>query len=631
MTILERIESPADLKKLSKPQLVTLAGELRSFILEKLSPIGGHLASSLGVVELTIALHYIFSTPEDRIIWDVGHQSYPHKILTGRRDKFATIRQQGGLSGFPKRCESPHDAFGTGHSSTSISAALGMAVGRDLGKRSNKVVAVIGDGSMTSGMAFEGLNHAGHEKKDLVVILNDNDMSISPNVGALSSYLSRLLTGEFYSKVRREVEDALETLPLGDKMKKLAKKIEEHAKGFITPGMLFEELGFNYVGPIDGHNMDHLLVALGNISKFNEPTLVHVVTRKGKGFEPAEDEPTSFHGVGPFNLQNGESSKASGATPSYTSVFGKTLVELAEKDDRLIAITAAMPEGTGLTGFADKFPSRFYDVGIAEEHAVTFAAGLATEGWRPVVAIYSTFLQRSYDQIIHDVALQNLPVIFALDRAGLVGADGPTHHGVFDLSFLRHIPNLCLMVPSDENELRNALATAVACDGPAALRYPRGAGVGVELDSEISAWPLGKGRIVFGDAEGEGRVVVFSAGTVLESVLDAAQVVSDSGISITVFDARFVKPLDEAAIVALAKDAAAIVTVEENALMGGFGAAVLETLSDSGVKMPAVKRLGLPDSFVGHGTQAQLRRDLGLDSGSIADTIKAHYEAVRAP
>ncbi len=629
MSILERIDSPADLKELGKPQLETLAGEIREFILEKLSPIGGHLASSLGVVELTIALHYVFNSPEDHIIWDVGHQSYPHKILTGRRDEFSTIRQKGGLSGFPKRCESPHDAFGTGHSSTSISAAMGLAVGRDLAKRSNKVVAVIGDGSMTSGMAFEGLNHAGHEKRDLVVILNDNEMSISPNVGALSSYLSRLLTGQFYSKMRREIEDALVTLPLGDKMKKLAKKIEEHVKGFITDGLFFEELGFNYVGPIDGHNMDHLLTALGNISKFTEPTLVHVVTRKGKGFEPAEDKPTSFHGVGPFNRENGQVCSATGGAPSYTSVFGKTLIELAEKDDRIIAITAAMREGTGLVAFSEKFPKRFFDVGIAEEHAVTFAAGLATEGWLPVVAIYSTFLQRSYDQIIHDVALQNLPVIFALDRSGLVGADGPTHHGAFDISFLRHIPNLCLLTPSDENELRNALATAVACKGPVALRYPRGSGTGVELDASATPWPMGKGRVVFGENADKNAVVVFSAGTVLGCVVEAAKLVSDKGVPVTVFDARFIKPLDSAAIQSLAKNAAAIMTVEENALMGGFGAAVLEALTDAGVTLPPIKRLGLPDDFVGHATQAQLREELGLDSASIAASIETLYRTVK--
>jgi 1-deoxy-D-xylulose-5-phosphate synthase len=629
MSILERIDSPADLKKLGKPQLETLAGEIREFILEKLSPIGGHLASSLGVVELTIALHYVFNSPEDHIIWDVGHQSYPHKILTGRRDEFSTIRQKGGLSGFPKRCESPHDAFGTGHSSTSISAAMGLAVGRDLAKRSNKVVAVIGDGSMTSGMAFEGLNHAGHEKRDLVVILNDNEMSISPNVGALSSYLSRLLTGQFYSKMRREIEDALGSLPLGDKMKKLAKKIEEHVKGFITDGLFFEELGFNYVGPIDGHNMDHLLTALGNISKFTEPTLVHVVTRKGKGFEPAEDKPTSFHGVGPFNRENGQVCSATGGAPSYTSVFGKTLIELAEKDDRIIAITAAMREGTGLVAFSEKFPKRFFDVGIAEEHAVTFAAGLATEGWLPVVAIYSTFLQRSYDQIIHDVALQNLPVIFALDRSGLVGADGPTHHGAFDISFLRHIPNLCLLTPSDENELRNALATAVACKGPVALRYPRGSGTGVELDASATPWPMGKGRVVFGENADKNAVVVFSAGTVLGCVVEAAKLVSAKGVPVTVFDARFIKPLDSAAIQRLAKNAAAIMTVEENALMGGFGAAVLEALTDAGVTLPPIKRLGLPDEFVGHATQTQLREELGLDSASIAVAIETLYRTVK--
>ncbi|MBI5440238.1 MAG: 1-deoxy-D-xylulose-5-phosphate synthase, partial [Deltaproteobacteria bacterium] len=472
--LLGRVSGPGDLKGLSKEELEAVATEIRAFILEKLSPVGGHLASSLGVVELTVALHAVFDSPRDRIIWDVGHQSYPHKILTGRRDSFGTIRQRGGLSGFPKRCESPHDAFGTGHSSTSISAGLGLAAARDFSGADHKVICVIGDGSLTAGLAFEGLNHAGHLDRDLIVVLNDNEMSISPNVGALSSYLSRILTGDLYSRFRKDVEEFLRAIPsFGGAMARLAKRVEEHIKGFISPGMLFEELGFTYVGPIDGHNLGHLISAFQNVRKFRKPVLVHAVTQKGRGFAPAEESPTAFHGIGPFDPCNGACADAPAESPkpkvpSYTDVFGRTLVRLAESDPRILAITAAMPEGTGLDVFRDRFRQRFFDVGIAEQHAVTFAAGLAAEGWIPVVAIYSTFLQRGYDQILHDVALQELPVVFALDRAGLVGADGPTHHGAFDLSYLRHIPGLVVMAPSDEEELQHALATAVSLKKPVA-------------------------------------------------------------------------------------------------------------------------------------------------------------------
>lgn len=621
MGILEKIGSPADLKKLGKQELEELARELRGFIVEKISPVGGHLASSLGVVELTIALHTVFNTPEDKIIWDVGHQSYPHKILTGRRDRFPSIRQKGGLSGFPKRNESPHDAFDTGHASTSISAAMGMAVGRDLKNRKNKVIAVIGDGSMNSGMAFEGLNHAGHDKRDLIVVLNDNEMSISPNVGALSSYLSRALTGDTYSKLRNDIKDMLRSMPMGESVAQLAKKVEEHAKGFISDGMLFEELGFNYVGPIDGHNIEHLLTSLRNVAKFNKPVLVHVVTKKGKGFAPAEDRPSEFHGVGPFNVCDGSSVKPCGIKPppSYTAVFSETLVKLAEKDPRIVAITAAMPEGTGLDKFAAKFPDRFFDVGIAEEHAVTFAAGLACEGIKPVVAIYSTFMQRAYDQIIHDVALQKLPVVFALDRAGLVGADGPTHHGVFDLSYMRSIPNMTVLAPSDENELAHALLTALCAGGPASVRYPRGTGTGAARDEEPKLLPVGKGRVVFGEGE-KGDVVVFSAGTLLAEALKAAKGAADEGVSVTVFDARFVKPLDAEAITALATLSTGILTVEENALAGGFGSAVVELMADRGIARP-VFRVGLPDSFVEHGTQGELRAETGLDAPAMLAAI----------
>lgn len=624
MSILERIEGPKDIKGLGRHEMELLASELRQFIIEGISPTGGHLASSLGVVELTIAIHAVFNSPEDRIIFDVGHQSYVHKILTGRRDRFHTIRKRGGLSGFPKRSESPHDAFGTGHASTSISAAMGMAAGRDIKNHKNKVVAVIGDGSMNSGMAFEGLNHAGHEGRDLVVILNDNEMSISPNVGALSSYLSRVLTGDFYSRLRKDVQELLKAVPLGTSMSKLAKKMEEHAKGFITEGMLFEELGFNYVGPIDGHNLDHLIEALKNIQKFEKPVLVHVYTKKGKGFDPAETDPSRYHGVGPFNPEDGTSIKTEGVRPppSYTSVFSENLIKEADHDPRIVAITAAMPEGTGLDKFKERFPERFFDVGITEEHAVTFAAGLACEGLKPVVAIYSTFLQRGYDQIIHDVALQKLPVVFALDRAGLVGADGPTHHGAFDLSYLRHIPGLTVMAPSDEAELGKALRAALACDGPAALRYPRGQGVGTGPGSEADPWEHGKGRVVYGDGKETG-IVVLAAGTVTYDCLSAAKNAAEKGVSVTVFDARFVKPLDGKTIAELAGKASGIITVEENALPGGFGSAVLEFLSESGITGKKVVRLGLPDAFVEHGTQAELKASLGIDADGILRAILA--------
>ncbi len=620
--VLPRINGPEDLKALDRRELEQLAAEIRAYILEKLSPVGGHLASSLGVVELTVAIHRVFDSPRDRIIWDVGHQCYAHKILTGRREAFSTIRRKGGLSGFPKRSESPHDAFGTGHSSTSISAGLGMAVARDLDGRENKVVCVIGDGSMTAGLAFEGLNHAGHLDRDLVVVLNDNEMSISPNVGALSSYLSRILTGDLYSRLRKDVEEFLRAIPsVGDTMARLAKRVEEHVKGFFSPGMLFEELGFTYVGPIDGHNIGHLVAAFENVRKFRKPVLVHVVTRKGKGFPPAERSPTAFHGVGPFDPADGTSVAGGGGPPTYTSVFRDTLIELAERNPRIVAITAAMPEGTGLDRFRERFPERFFDVGIAEQHAVTFAAGLAAEGWRPVVAIYSTFLQRAYDQIVHDVALQNLPVVFALDRAGLVGADGPTHHGAFDLSYLRHIPNMTVLAPADEDELRHALATALDLPGPCAIRYPRGRAEGVALSGTPTPLPLGRGRVVSGDPSAPG-VAVLAAGTVLGAARRAVETAHSEGIQALLFDARYVKPLDREAILGLAERAQALVLVEENALAGGFGSAVLELLADHGMRTPPVRRLGLPDRFVEHGTQEELRAQVGLDAEAILRAVR---------
>jgi len=629
--LLDRINGPEDLKSLSRAELEALAGEVRAFILKTLSPLGGHLASSLGVVELTVALHAVFDSPADRIIWDVGHQSYPHKILTGRREAFGTIRQKGGLSGFPRRSESPHDAFGTGHSSTSISAGLGMAVARDLAGGDHKVVCVIGDGSMTAGLAFEGLNQAGHLNRDLVVVLNDNEMSISPNVGALSSYLSRILTGNLYTRFRKDAEEVLRSIPsFGGTMARLAKRFEEHVKGFFSPGMLFEELGFTYAGPIDGHDIGHLVAAFQNVRKFRKPVLVHVVTRKGKGFPPAEQHPTAFHGVGPFDPANGECASLGAGGATYTEVFRDTLLRLAESNPRIIAITAAMPEGTGLDLFQQRFPERFFDVGIAEQHAVTFAAGLAAEGWIPVVTIYSTFLQRAYDQIVHDVALQGLPVVFALDRAGLVGSDGATHHGAFDLSYLRHVPNMVLMAPSDENELQHSLATLVALGKPAALRYPRGCATGTSLDSDPRILPLGEGRLVAGDPNRPG-VLVACAGTVLGAALEAAAAARQEDTQTSVFDCRYVKPLDEAALLRLSSRAQGLVTVEENALAGGFGAAVVECLADAGVCSVPVRRVGLPDRFVEHGSQTELRRDVGLDPDGILQAIRDVAARARMP
>ncbi|GAB4260504.1 MAG: 1-deoxy-D-xylulose-5-phosphate synthase [Deferrisomatales bacterium] len=621
-SLLERIDGPQDLKALSREELEGLAGEIRRFIVDKLSPVGGHLASSLGVVELTLALHSVFDSPRDRIIWDVGHQSYAHKILTGRREAFHTIRQREGLSGFPKRAESAHDAFGTGHSSTSISAGLGMAVARDLDGKDHKVVCVIGDGSMTAGLAFEGLNQAGHLDRDLVVVLNDNEMSISPNVGALSSYLSRILTGDLYSRFRKDVTEFLRSIPsFGGAVARVVKKLEEHAKGLISPGMLFEELGFTYVGPLDGHNLGHLIPAFQNVKKFRKPVLVHVVTQKGKGFSPAEAAPTRFHGVGPFDPGDGTCVVDGKAAPSYTAVFRDALIRLAEQDPRIVAITAAMPEGTGLDRFRERFPERFFDVGIAEQHAVTFAAGLAAEGWIPVVAIYSTFLQRAYDQVVHDVALQNLPVVFAMDRAGLVGADGPTHHGAFDIAYLRHVPNLVLLAPADEEELRHAVATAVRLGRPVGVRYPRGCGTGMALTEGFRELPVGKGRLVFGDADEPG-IAVLSVGTALGAAVEGARRAADEGIQAAVFDARYVKPLDREALVALCSRARAVVTVEEHALAGGFGSSVLECLSDAGVLVPPMRRLGLPDRFVEHGSQADLRAALGLDARGVLEAIR---------
>jgi len=617
--LLTQIKSPVELKQLDKNQLSQLAEELREQIVSTVATTGGHLGSSLGVVELTIALHRVFDSPNDQIIWDVGHQAYAHKLLTGRQDQFETLRQLNGISGFPKRKESKHDAFGVGHSSTSISAALGMAAGRDIVGEDNKVIAVIGDGSLTAGMAFEGLNHAGHLKQKLVVILNDNEMSISQNVGALSSFMSRKMTSESFIRFKKETENILSYVPgIGRDLVNLAKRAEESLKSFMTPGMLFEGFGFDYFGPIDGHNIEELTETLHNVAQIKGPVLLHVITQKGKGYEPAEQNPPKFHGIGPFNAETGEVKGGKPDTaPSYTKVFGDTLVDLAREDERIVAITAAMAEGTGLNKFSEIFPERFFDVGIAEQHAVTFAAGLACRGLRPVVTIYSTFMQRAYDQVLHDVCLQNLPVTFALDRAGLVGADGPTHHGVFDLSFLRHVPNLNFAVPRNEVELQRLMKTASLAEGPFAYRYPRGNGVGLPLLDNIEPVQIGQGELLRKGNDG----LVIAVGIMVNEALAAADQLVDQGINIAVIDARFVKPLDSDLIIAQAEKNPFVVTAEENSLQGGFGTSVLELLSDTGLTMP-VLRLGIPDHFVGQGTQAELRTQLGLDAKGIMKKVK---------
>jgi 1-deoxy-D-xylulose-5-phosphate synthase len=597
-------------------QLELLAAEIRDEILRVVSRNGGHLASNLGVVELTLALHHVFKMPDDKILWDVGHQAYTHKLITGRKDRFDTLRKKDGISGFPKREESPYDLFDVGHSGTSISAALGIAEAVRHHGENGKVVAVIGDGSITAGIALEGLNQGGELGERLVVVLNDNEMSIAPNVGAMSSYLSRTLTGHFVKRVKKETESFLNKIPkLGESFLQVAKRAEESFKTLIYPGMVFEELGYEYIGPIKGHRLDRLVEALGNARRIEGPVLVHVGTEKGKGYPPAEENPTMFHGIGSFDLETGKPQVKKGP-PSYTAVFSEAVVEAARRDDRIIAITAAMPEGTGLDHFAAEFPERFYDVGIAEQYAVTFAAGLATRGLRPVVAIYSTFLQRAYDQIVHDVCLQDLPVVFAMDRGGLVGEDGPTHHGTFDLSYLRHIPNMTIMAPRDENALTDALATALALDGPSAFRYPRGQGVGVPM-MEPAVWETGKAELL---KEGVDALLV-GVGSTVHPCLEAAGELEKDGFSVAVIDARFIKPLDEELIFSWGNRCRLTVTVEENVLAGGFGSAILEAASVRRENI-TVRCLGLPDSFVEQGTLGELRSDLGLDSKGIQRFLK---------
>ncbi len=622
MNLLEQIQSPADLRKLRKEQLPALAEEIRRLIIETVAENGGHLSSNLGVIELTLALHRAFDTPSDRIVWDVGHQAYTHKLITGRKAKFCSLRQADGLSGFPKRDESEYDCFDVGHASTSISAALGMACARDAAGGKEKVVAVIGDGSLTGGLAFEGLNQAGHLKKDFILILNDNEMSISPNVGAVSSFLSRKMTSDLFIKFKKETENFLTHLPgFGRDLLSLAKRAEDSLKGFLTPGMLFEAFGFDYVGPIDGHNLEELEETLRNVSKLNGPVLVHVLTRKGKGFAAAEADPATFHGVGPFDAQTGVVHKKADAAPSYTSIFGKTLVKMAEEDKRLVAITAAMLEGTGLKAFAERFPERFFDVGIAEQHAVTFAAGLACQGMRPVVAIYSTFLQRAYDNVLHDVCLQNLPVTFAMDRGGLVGADGPTHHGVFDYSYLRHIPNLVFMVPRDEVALQRTMATALQHDGPFAYRYPRGESEGLPQPTEIIPAPIGHGEKLRDGKDG----VIFAIGTMVGEALQAAENLAGEGLELAVVDAVFLKPLDRELLLEEARRTGRVITAEENVLQGGFGSAVLELFEQEQVDSVRTLCIGLPDEFVEQGTQQQLRQRHGIDAAGMTERIRKWF------
>jgi 1-deoxy-D-xylulose-5-phosphate synthase len=606
--LLDTILTPDDLRALAPADLPRLAAELRAFLVSSVAQTGGHLASNLGTVELTIALHYVFDTPRDRIVWDVGHQTYPHKILTGRRAAMPTLRQAGGIAGFPRRAESEFDAFGTGHSSTSISAALGMAEAFHQLGSAQRAVAVIGDGAMTAGMAFEALNNAGATELPLLVVLNDNDMSISPNVGALNNYLARLMSGRFYAAARRAGEKVLSAVP---PIKELAKRAEEHMKGMVTPGTLFEEFGFNYIGPVDGHDLDVLLETLSNIKLLSGPQFLHVVTRKGQGYAPAEANPCLYHGVTRFDPDAGVAEK-SGGKPTYTQVFGDWLCDMAAADGRLVGITPAMREGSGMVRFSDEFPRRYFDVGIAEQHAVTFAAGLACEGIKPVVAIYSTFLQRAYDQLIHDVALQNLPVMLAIDRAGLVGADGPTHAGSFDLSFLRCVPNMLIAAPSDENECRRLLTTAFLHDGPSAVRYPRGSGTGAAVEPGLEPVRIGKGVL-----RRVGREVAFVAfGSLVAPALAAAQALDAS-----VADMRFVKPLDVELLRELAQTHRLIVTLEENAVAGGAGAGVAEALTELGLTVPVV-HLGLPDVFIEHGDPARMLADCGLDAAGIEQAAR---------
>ena len=624
MSLLKRIESPKDLKEISPDQFPELCQEIRELIIEVISGVGGHLASNLGVVELTVALHYLLNTPHDKIIWDTSNQAYTHKLLTGRREQFHTIRQFGGMSGFCKREESVYDTFNAGHAGTGVSAAVGFVEAREQLHGSQKVVCVLGDGALTSGMTLEGLQHAGDMGKDFVVILNDNQMSISRNVGAISAYLNRTITGEFYTRFREETSQLLNTIPqIGEPVKRMAMRAEELAKGFLLPGLLFEELGFRYVGPIDGQNFEHLLPTLENVLKLKGPTLMHVITKKGLGFEPAMNNPVWFHACSPFDKTTGNPIKKAGP-PSYSSIAANTLIRQAHHDKRVVVITAAMCEGTGMTDFQKAFPSRLIDVGIAEQHAVTYAAGLAAENMRPVICMYSTFLQRAYDQVVHDVATQNLPVIFCIDRGGLVAEDGTTHHGAFDFAYLRHMPNMVVMAPKDENELQHMVQTGLVHDGPTAVRYPRGSSLGVPLDPEPVPLEIGRGELLV-----EGRdVAILAIGVTVSEAMKAAEQLEEDGVSVAVINGRFVKPLDKNLIREVAKNVKCLVTVEEGCRMGGFGSAVLEFLSEEECWDLPTKIIGLPDWYIEQGPQDLLRQKYGLTADGIYDQAKALYDRV---
>ena len=616
--LLNRIEKPEDVKALTVRELEQLASELRHFIIDTVSQNGGHLAPNLGTVELTLALYSVFSFPEDKLVWDVGHQAYTHKILTGRRDAFKTLRKKGGITGFPNRSESVYDAFGVGHASTSISAALGMALARDAKGEKNQVIAVIGDGALTGGESFEALNNAGDLGTKLIVILNDNEMSIDANVGAMSEYLSRIRIAPQYARAKRDMGSLLMSIPhIGDKVYKTASHLKDGVRSVLVPGSLFEEMGFHYIGPIDGHNIALLEEVLTSAKEMEGPVLIHIHTVKGKGYKPAEQAPEKFHGVGCFDPSTGKSAKKAGCAPSYTSVFSKALVDLAKDRPDILAITAAMPSGTGLKAFGQAYPKRFFDVGIAEEHAMTLAAGMAAAGMHPVIALYSTFAQRAYDQLIHDVCLQNLPVTLCLDRAGLVGEDGPTHHGVFDLSYLRQMPNMCVMAPKDEEELRHMLATAIAIEGPAAVRYPRGAGLGVPLTDSLETLPVGKAEVL----QEEGTIAFLAVGTMVEKAKEAAAILKEEGIEAAVVNMRFIKPLDTELLGEMARTKKLLITAEENVLAGGFGSAVAEYLADHGIEVPLL-RFGIPDRFIEQGTRCELLSLCGLQPDEMAERIR---------
>jgi 1-deoxy-D-xylulose-5-phosphate synthase len=628
MTLLDTINSPKDLRKLDRKQLHELAGEIRHRIIEVVSRIGGHFGGNLGIVELTLALHYVFNTPRDQIVFDTGHQTYPHKLITGRRDTFDTIRMHGGISGFCKREESEYDVFNAGHASTSISAALGIAVARDIKNENYRVVAIIGDGALSGGLALEGLNQAGHLKRKLMIILNDNDMSISTNVGAMSGYLNGIIKGQAYNQAKDLARGIMDRIPLvGGKIHGMASDMEQLFKHMIVPGTLFEELGFKYLGPYDGHDLDFLIELFEKNKDYNGPLLIHVITKKGKGYVPAENKPIWSHGVTPFDIDSGEVVKSTKSSPpSYTAVFADTLIELAKRDPKIVAITAAMPDGTGLDKFKKALPERMFDVGIAEEHAVTFCGGMATQGMKPVAAIYSTFLQRAFDQVFHDVAIMDLPVVFALDRGGIAGADGPTHHGIYDMAYLRIFPNMVCMAPKDENELRHMVKTSFETGHPTSLRYPRGNGFGVAMDAELQSLPVGKGELM---REGEAGVI-FAIGNEVWPSMQAAEILAKEGIEVAVVNARFIKPLDDELITKYCRPFARVITVEEGSLAGGFGSAIMERVQQLGIRDVRFHRIGIPDEYVHHGAQDVLRAQYDLDANGIAKRVREFVGGVVA-